>query len=149
MPKPVVAAFALLVLLAGCTDAPEIPGNDAVAANAADPAAARLPDNAPLGAGGLAAWLVGTWSFEAECATDFAVHYNADGSVENSGEGGRWKLDGDTITETITERFEMGGDEPQKVEPAEVRSYKVERVGQNRGVVTSPFNGNKVPILRC
>ena len=100
-------------------------------------------------AGGLAEWLVGIWSFEKECATDFAVHFNADGSVENSGDGGTWKLEGDKITETITERFEMGGEAPAKVDPPEVRSYTVERIDQNHGVVTSPFNGNKVPILRC
>jgi hypothetical protein len=149
--KPIVAVSVAL-LLAGCNPPAPPPANDAVpaAANDAAPAATpHLADNAPLPAGGMAEWLVGAWSFETDCASDFTVHYNADGSVENSGEGGRWKLEGDKITETITERFEMGGEAPEKVEPAEVRSYTVERVDQNHGIVTSPFNGKKVPILRC
>lgn len=151
MSKRIVAASIALMLVAGCKPAPELPANDAVTANEGEPAASatRLPDIAALPAGGMAEWLVGTWSFEAECATDFAVHYNADGSLENSGDGGTWKLDGDTITETVTERFEMGGNAPEKLKAPEVRSYKVERVDQNHGVVTSPFNGKKVPILRC
>lgn len=140
------------LLLAACNPPAPSPANMAETAgeNQAEPsAAAHLPDSAPLPAGGMAEWLVGHWSFESECASDFTVRFNPDGTVENSGDAGRWKLDSGKITETITERFEMGEDAPQKVEPAEVRSYSVERIDQNHGVVTSPFNGKKVPILRC
>lgn len=148
--KRIVILSALLV--ASCNQPVQPSANDAEIVNTDEPAPTPTPhlaDAAPLPAGGMREWLVGIWSFEKDCASDFAVHYNPDGSVENSGDSGRWTLDGDKITETITERFEMGGDAPQKVEPAEVRSYTVSRVDQNHGVVTSPFNGRKVPILRC
>ncbi|MCW3846522.1 hypothetical protein OF829_04675 [Sphingomonas sp. LB-2] len=146
----VLASAALL--LAGCNPAAPPPANNDAAAlvNEAEPAAPpHLADTAPLPAGGLSEWLVGTWSFEKECASDFVVHYNADGSVDNSGDVGTWKVADGKITETITERGDLGGEAAQKVNPPEVRSFAVERIDQNHGVVTSPFNGKKVPILRC
>lgn len=154
MVRPILAASAALMLLAGCKPAPDVPApaNEAVpaAVNEAEPgAAAHLPDTTPLPAGGMAEWLVGHWAFGDDCASDFTVQYNADGTVDNSGEMGTWKLDNDKITETITEKFEMGDEAPQKVEPAKVRSFPVERIDHNHGRITSPFNGNKVPILRC
>lgn len=154
MSTRILAASAALMLL-GCKPAPEVPPepvNEAAPADAneAEPgAAAHLPDSTPLPAGGLAEWLVGHWSFGEDCANDFAVQYNADGTVDNSGEAGTWKLEGGKITETITEKFEMGDEAPEKIDPPKVRSFPVERVDHNHGVITSPFNGNKVPILRC
>lgn len=148
-----VVAVSVALLLAGCNPpAPPPAANDAgpVIENEAEPTpAAHLADNTPLPAGGMSEWLVGHWSFGEDCASDFTVQYNADGTVDNSGETGKWKLEGGTITETITEAFEMGDDAPKKVDPPKVRSFPVERVDHNHGVITSPFNGKKVPILRC
>lgn len=141
-----------VLLLASC-NRPAQPANQAEpvnSANAAQPAPPpHLPDTAPLPTGGMTEWLAGAWSFEKECASDFVVHYNPDGTVENSGDVGTWKVADGKITETITERFEMGGEESQKLNPPEVRSFAVERIDQNHGIVTSPYNGKKVPILRC
>ena len=148
--KRIVVLTALL--LAACNQPQQPSANDAEIVNsdtAAPAPAPHLADSAPLPAGGLREWLVGAWSFEPECASDFVVHYNADGTVENSGDVGKWSLADGKITETITERMEMGSEAPEKVEPAEVRSFAVERIDQNHGVVTSPYNGKKVPILRC
>ena len=54
--------------------------------------AAVAPAAAAAGAAGapLREWLVGSWSFEASCASDFIAHYAADGSLDNSGEMGGW-----------------------------------------------------------
>ncbi len=128
-----------VLLLASCNQPVQPSANDAELINsdeAAPPPTPHLADAAPLPAGGLNDWLVGIWSFEKECATDFAVHYNADGKLENSGETGTWKLEGDTITETITGRFEMGGEGPEKLKSPIVRSYSVVRTDQNHGVLT-------------
>ena len=129
------------VALAACKpDAPK-PAQKAEAAEPAAPAAVAA--NAPLHD-----WLVGNWSFEASCASDFIAHYGADGSLDNSGEMGAWALAGDTITETIRERYDSAAsDGAEKVNPPESRSYKVERVDQDHGTIT--YQGRKVPMLRC
>lgn len=93
-------------------------------------------------------WLVGSWSFESSCASDFIAHYGADGALDNSGEIGSWALAGDTITETIRERYDSAeSDGAQKIDPPETRDYKVERTDQDHGTIT--YQGRKVPMLRC
>jgi hypothetical protein len=92
-------------------------------------------------------WLVGTWSFERDCATDFQVHYNADGSLDNSGDIGTWSIAGDEVTETITQKFEDGGGEPVKLNPPETRKYHIARGDPNHGTVS--YQQRSVPILRC
>lgn len=149
--KRIVLVSALL--LASCKPAAPPPAVNEAAApgdNEAEPAnAVHLPDDTPMPPGGAAAWLVGLWAFGDSCDSGFTVQYDADGTVDNSGETGTWKLEGDKITETITEKFEMGDEAPKKLDPPKVRSFPVQRVDHNHGVVTSPFNGAKVPILRC
>jgi len=143
-----IVASATLLLLAGCNP-PATPANDAAPVANSDapaPPPAHLPDDAALPAGGMSAWLAGTWSFESECATDFIVTYEPGGKLDNSGETGTWALDGDKITETVTARLDEGG-EQQKVDPPTRRSYTVVRTDQNHGVLT--YQGKKVPILRC
>ncbi|MDG2534395.1 hypothetical protein P6144_12095 [Sphingomonas sp. HITSZ_GF] len=99
-------------------------------------------------AGPLQAWLVGSWSFESSCASDFIAHYGADGALDNSGELGSWAVNGDTITETIRERYDSAeSDGSQKVNPPETRDYTVERLDQDHGMIT--YQGRKVPMLRC
>jgi hypothetical protein len=113
-------------------------------AEAREPAApAPVAANAPLHD-----WLVGNWSFEASCASDFIAHYGADGSLDNSGEMGGWALAGNKITETIRERYDSAAsDGAEKVNPAETRDYTVERIDQDHGTIT--YQGRKVPMLRC
>jgi len=143
--KRIVLLSALLI--AGCNQPVQPSANDAELVNTDQPAPpAHLPDDAALPAGGMTQWLAGTWSFEKECATDFIVTYEPGGKLDNSGETGTWKLDGDKITETVTARLDDGG-EPEKVDPPTVRSYTVVRSDQNHGVLT--YQGKKVPILRC
>lgn len=127
--------------LSGCKpDAPKaVQKAEAAPVVTATPAAANAP---------LHDWLVGSWSFESSCASDFIAHYGADGAVDNSGEIGSWSVSGDTITETITERYDSAeSDGAQKVNPPETRSYTIARTDQDHGTIT--YQGRKVPMLRC
>lgn len=94
-----------------------------------------------------ARWLVGSWSFEQSCATDFLIHYNADGSLQNGEDSGSWAINGDSVTETLVERFVMGSDGPQKLDPPETRTYAVSRIDADRGTIA--FRGKQIPIRRC
>ena len=145
--KRIVLLSALLI--AGCNQPLQPSANDAEVINTDQPAPppAHLPDTAALPAGGMDQWLAGTWSFDKDCATDFIVTYEPGGKLDNSGEMGTWKLDGDTITETVTSKLDNGGEDEVKVDPPTVRSYTVVRTDQNHGVLT--YQGKKVPILRC
>lgn len=137
-----------LALLGACNAVPEQPAKREPKANTAD----TIELNAATGAaqpsrdGSLKSWLVGTWSFEDNCASDFLVHYKADGTVENSGDTGTWKVDGESVTETITRQF-RSGEEPAQLDPAETRTYSVIRQGDGRGVLN--YNRRSVPIVRC
>jgi hypothetical protein len=95
----------------------------------------------------LASWLVGSWSAEANCSSDFIAHYNADGSLQYGEDSGRWTIAGDALTETVTERFTMESDAPQKLTTPETRTYTVTKLDAGHGTIT--FNGRKVPIQRC
>lgn len=119
-------------------------------ASAAEPAPSATAPPAPVAAAEGAPsrdWLVGAWSFEQSCATDFIARYEADGRLDNSGEVGRWSLAGDTITETIHERPDEEGAASVKVNPPEIRDYSVARIDRNHGTIT--YQGRKVPMLRC
>jgi hypothetical protein len=147
MGKRILLAATVLGALSACQEQAPQPKNESVRVQ---PSAAvpvpDMPSNAVPPNEDLAGYIVGAWSFESDCATDFSVHYYPNGKVENSGNIGLWGLEGDTITETITERFEMGG-EPEQVAPAEVLRYTVTRVDEKHAVLT--IDGRKVPIQRC
>lgn len=114
----------------------------------ASEAAAAAPAAAAAASAPLRDWLVGSWSFEASCASDFIAHFAADGSLDNSGEMGGWALAGNTVTETIRERYDAAAsDGAEKVNPPETRSYTIERADQDHGTIT--YQGRKVPMLRC
>lgn len=151
-----------LLCIAGCdthssdnraADPPEhtrdaaTPG-DANSANDADGQgeARTLSDGDPNSAA-VDRWLIGAWSYEASCATDFAARFHADGRVENAGDIGTWTAHGDRVTERITRRFELGDESEETLDPPEVRSYRVERVDADRGVIV--IDGRRVPIRRC
>ena len=143
---------AALVLLSGCKPDAAPPANQA--ANVAEPVApAPVANDVVAGnstaepADGLRGWLVGSWSYGADCATDFAVHYGPDGSLNNYEDEGSWSVSGDTVTETITHRVVMGEDAPQVVNPPEVRRYTVTQIDRTHGKLR--FEGRTIPILRC
>ena len=143
------ARFIALMLggaaLAACQPdaAKPVPKAEASEAAVAPAAAAAGATGAPL-----REWLVGSWSFEASCASDFIAHYAADGSLDNSGEMGGWALAGNIVTETIRERYDAAAsDGAEKVNPPETRSYTIERADQDHGTIT--YQGRKVPMLRC
>jgi hypothetical protein len=139
-----IACMLAATVLAGCK--PDVPkAVQKAQAHEAAPAAApaHAAANAPLHD-----WLVGSWSFESSCASDFIAHYGPDGALDNSGEIGSWAVAGDTITETIRERYDSAeADGAQKVNPPETRNYTVERIDQDHGTIT--YQGRKVPMLRC
>jgi hypothetical protein len=142
------ALAAVLVSAGACSPAaPDKPADKpTAAAPAAAPSSAPVPPADPATAP-LGQWLVGTWSFDTSCASDFLIVYEADGRLDNSGETGRWALSGDTLTETITEKLESGGDAPQKVDPPTTRRYTVARIDAGHGTIL--FQGKAVPVLRC
>jgi hypothetical protein len=60
-------------------------------------------------------WLVGTWlmpdestPFPLGCESDQPIRYEADGRFAVYEESGTWRLDGDRLTETLTEAGEPG-----------------------------------------
>jgi hypothetical protein len=60
-------------------------------------------------------WLVGTWlmpdqstPFPHGCNSDQPIRYNADGTFAFADERGTWRLDGNRLTETLTEGGEPG-----------------------------------------
>lgn len=136
-------------LLAACKPAPPAANQaiENVAANAAEPAPAPAATSAAIAASPLAQWLVGSWSAEANCSSDFIAHYNADGSLQYGEDSGTWTLAGNAVTEAITERFAMESDSPQKLAKPETRTYSVTRIDQDHGTIA--FQGRKVSIQRC
>lgn len=137
---------AALIALAGCRNAPPAADDSNAAVPAKEQAGAPAPGPAAAQAG-LAAWLAGSWSYGEDCATDFAVHYHPDGSLQNYEDEGRWSAEGDTVTETITQRSTMGEDAVQKIDPPETRRYTVTRTDARHGVLL--YEGKQIPILRC
>lgn len=150
-----VPVLALLATLAACSAAPvpEAENGAAVETNVEALAPRVEPSNVtaltPVDpAPALDRWLVGTWSFDEVCgSSDFAVAYRADGSLDNSGHLGRWEIDGNRVTETVTEAIENGGETPTRLAAPETRSYTVQRIDSKRGVIR--FEGRRIPILRC
>jgi hypothetical protein len=133
----------LSTALAACSpDAPQ--ANEAGDASAPAPAAtaSTVTARSPL-----REWLIGTWSFDTSCATDFLIRYEGDGRLDNAGEVGTWALADDQLTETVTERFENGGEAPVRVDPPTMRTYAVARKDATHGTIT--FQKRAVPIQRC
>jgi hypothetical protein len=137
-----IRSFALgaVVLAAGCSgEAPAPVRNETVRQ--------AVPSPTPVAVSPLAQWLVGSWSVDKSCATDFMAHYNADGSLRYGKDSGHWTLAGDTVTETITERMATDADAAAKLPEPETRTYTVARTDAGHGVIT--FEGRKIPIQRC
>lgn len=143
-----LAAAAALLGACGSHGAKSDDDGGATPSPAASESIAAQPEaNATVDPTQLRGWLVGTWSFDAGCATDFIIRYDADGKLDNAGDSGTWKLDGNVVTETVTEKTESGGEAPVKVDPPEVRSYTVARADQTHGTIA--YQGRNVSIQRC
>lgn len=139
-----------VLALAGCEPAPvaTVANQAEVSDNTAELAPPTpVATSSAVAASPMAQWLVGAWSYDTSCATDFILHYNADGTLQNGEDSGHWSIDGDKVTETISERFEMGSDAPIKLDRPETRSYTVAQIDADKGNLT--FQGKKIPILRC
>ncbi|AJP73386.1 hypothetical protein [Sphingomonas hengshuiensis] len=142
-------AIGLMVLaLAGCSPDAPAPANTSVANDAApSPTPDAIVVPAAATASPLRDWVIGSWSFDTSCATDFIIHYEADGALDNAGEVGTWMLDGDMLTETVVERFENGGEAPVKLDPPVIRTYRIAQRDGNHGTIR--IENRVVPILRC
>lgn len=139
-----IAAAALA--LSGC--APDAPAaNSSAAENVVQSAPVTATAPPPSAATPLRQWIVGTWSFDTSCATDFIIHYEPGGRLDNAGEVGTWMLDGDLLTETIVERFENGGEAPVKLDPPVIRTYQISQRDATHGMIR--IENRTVPILRC
>lgn len=142
-----LTGIAALALLGGCQpDAPQSPANAGAGAPSPTPSPPP-PENASAERSPLRDWLVGTWTTEQSCQTDFLIHYNADGSVDNYGDVGTWTVEREEVTEAITEKLHENGDEPVKLDPPEKRTYTVMRSDPTHGIIR--FQGRSVPITRC
>ena len=98
--------------------------------------------------GAAESWLVGTWlmpddstPFPLGCESDQPIRYDADGRFAVYEESGTWRLDGDRLTETLTE----GG------EPAEIGRPHVSRVERSGpdAFVKSWEAGEPLTFRRC
>jgi hypothetical protein len=147
-----IAAIALgAALLAGACAPDAAPVGNEIANQLAAPAAPAAPaaiaTSAAVAASPLAQWLVGSWSADKSCATDFIAHYHADGSLQYGEDSGVWTLAGATVTETITARFAMDGDAAAKLPEPERRTYTVRQIDPGHGTIT--YQGRKIAIQRC
>ena len=82
------------------------------------------------------AWLAGTWlmigpdlEFPLACASGLPIAYRSDGTYGLFDEEGTWRLEGDRLTETMTEILETAEPEPERVG----RPYqsRIRRTGPN------------------
>ncbi len=81
-------------------------------------------------------WLVGTWlmlddeiEYPLACASGLPIAYAADHTYRLFEESGRWRLDGDRLTETATEISDPGDEASPEIGRAYVS--RIERRGPN------------------
>lgn len=148
-----IAIMAPVLALAACQGSapePTVPANDTAPAAPAPPSPEPTPSPSPttVAAGGaeLKRWLTGSWSYDASCGSDYGVHFNADGTIHNYGDIGRWKVEGGDVIQTISETQELGM-EPTPVNPPQVARFQVEQVDADNGVIL--HDGRRIPIKRC
>jgi hypothetical protein len=143
-----LTGVAAIALLGACQQqAPQHPSNQGAGIPEPEGTPSPLPANASAPKSPLRDWLIGTWSFEQTCQTDFIVHYNADGTLDNFGHIGTWTVEGERVTEKISERPDEGGEGSVKVDPPEANVYTVMRTDADNGVIR--YQGRSVPIRRC
>lgn len=116
----------LAILLAGCAASPAAPS---------------------------ANWLHGSWLAQAEgerslsaCVGGSAVSYFADGSFTHWEWSGRWRLDGDQLTEIATLDHEIIP--PEEVPINKPMTSRIERIDANE-MSLWPDGGEAVTYLRC
>ena len=115
-------------------------------------ASLEAPDRSPQRA--TKEWLRGTWLQTASpddlsrvaCNSGTTITYETDGTTSFFEGGGRWRLDGDRLTETLTEVYESG--DPEMLKDIERPSTtRIRRVGPDEGA--TQVGGKWEPMLRC
>lgn len=92
-------------------------------------------------------WLVGGWVLEGDsCESDAGVEYHPDGTWQAYGTGGQWRLVGDRLESTITERWEDEGEPSVSVAPPERFAETVTPLGPDR---YRAKNGDERVLVRC
>jgi hypothetical protein len=99
-------------------------------------------------------WLRGTWLQTASpddlsrvaCNSGTTITYKADGTMSYFEGGGRWRLDGNWLTETLTEVHEPSNPEMLK-DVGRPLTTRIRRVGPDEGAVQSGERWE--PMLRC
>lgn len=147
MPRGIASLALGAALLAGCAPDDTQLNQDLANIVSAPAAPEPIATSPAVIASPLAKWLVGSWSAEKSCTTDFMAHYNADGSLAYGEDTGIWVLVGDTVTEQITQRPTMAaGSNATSTEP-ERRAYRVAKIDEDHGTIT--FESRKIAIQRC
>ncbi|MBL4791951.1 hypothetical protein AAG607_05315 [Citromicrobium bathyomarinum] len=129
-------AIAMGLVLAGCSEQKKDGArDDAVPAfdQSLVPTVMAIQTAEPAGQA-LNKWLVGTWSHDGSCASDFVSVYDADGTMHTDSEAGTWEASGTTVTESITEQFEMGEPDTVRLDPPLVREVEVERIDDTHAI---------------
>lgn len=145
-----IATAGMALALGACGQAAPMPGNNVQALAAVETPVAAPSVSPALATAPLGEWIVGHWSYDTVCGTDLAVQFRPDGAMETAAEQGSWKLDGEEMTVTVTSRVETDMEDKAgetKLDPPEVRRYRVERADAAHGTIT--LNGNAIPIQRC
>lgn len=94
-------------------------------------------------------WLQGIWLMNAtpddtsrgRCNSGATDTYNSDGSIDTFDYRGRWKLEGDKLTETIVETFSGN------IKVGTSWTIKIQRLGPNEGSAKDDTGWQ--PMLRC
>lgn len=88
-------------------------------------------------------WLIGFWAYDASCATDGTV-FRRNGTFSNLVQSGRYELEGDRITESIT----IDHENDAVINPPIHRTTRIRRLADDRAefIVSS---GDSIPIFRC
>ena len=70
-------------------------------------------------------WMDGHSEFPKVCGSDGTIQYHADGSFSLWGEAGTWRLDGEALTETVTDIDWLHSDRPaEEIGKANVSTVK-------------------------
>lgn len=110
----------------------------------------------PVATAPTAEWLVGVWLLSADrndldrsaCNSGTTLSYLADGTTNAWGESGRWSLDGDELTETLTEVLPDTGDPDRLPMVDKSITQQLVRIGPDEGVIVDDA-GAGISMLRC
>lgn len=110
-------------------------------------ALAACSGKAPYSLAGEWDWMDGHSEFPKVCGSDGTVQYHEDGSYTLWGEAGMWRLDGDALTETMTDFHPLHVDRPAEyIDKAHVSTIKW--VDQNM-FLKRRADGSELAFRRC